>query len=98
MDCLYGVVRPLRSIRLEANEPKEESTQGWAYSTNVLAEKFTQLPCILAARTTEDVAKAAKTMAGYANRCYRCREPDFNLEIVREGSWPPALKSRRSWR
>ena len=34
--------------------------------------------------TSEDVT-VAKVMEGYILKCYRCHDPNFNLETVREG-------------
>ena len=65
MGCLPRNVGAPKENRPGSHEPKEETTQGWAYAINVLVEKFTQLLRILATRTAEDVVKAAKASVEY---------------------------------
>ena len=36
-------------------------------------------------RTSKDVTIMMKAAAAYVLMCYRCRDPNFNLETIREG-------------
>ena len=45
-------------------------------------ERFTELLGILAERTLKDVANAVKAAVVYIRKCYRSRDPNFNLETI----------------
>ena len=85
-EAFKGIWRPLRSVRLDTPDLKDErTTKGWAFAIHVLTERFAQLPGILAERTLEDVVNAAKVVVAYVLKCYHNHDPNFNLETVQEG-------------
>ena len=68
-------------------EPKDDRTaRAWAYALRVLVEHFSELPATLVLRGTEDVSQAVRVTTEYIFRCYRSRDPNFNLDLVREGA------------
>ena len=60
---------------------------------------MSELPATLALRGVEDKTQVVTLTAEYIFRCYRSRDPNFNLDLVREGAVVarPKAKERLQW-